>query len=124
MELKNKRLVRSIVFFVSLAIICFFVSSFFYHFKLKELIKEPRETEVIGNIESNIGQIAEGEEIIQSFEIRQDLKGITAYFGTYGQNADGQLSIIIKERKTNEIKLNMDLALSELAGDSNKIIKW
>ncbi|CAK7053254.1 MAG: hypothetical protein EUB_00543 [Eubacterium sp.] len=124
MELKNKRLIRSIIFFVSLAIICCSVSLFFYHFKLKELIKEPRESEVIGSIESNIGQIVEGEEIIQSFEISQDLKGITIYFGTYGQNANGQLSIVIKERKTNEIKLNMDLTLSELAGDTKKIIKF
>lgn len=124
MELKNKRLIRGVVFFVSLAIICCSVSLFFYHFKLKELIKEPRETEVIGSIESNIGQIAEGEEISQSFEISQDLKGITIYFGTYGHNADGQLNIVIKERKTSEIKLNMDLALSEFAGDTKKIIKF
>ena len=109
--LKNKKYITMIVLFL-LSVIVF---SLFYQGRIKYIVENKTYMEfIMDNEDSNLGEIKEDMKLEQTFKAKDDFKGISVRFSTYGRENEGNLNVKLIDQENDSIIQEWSMDTKEL----------
>ncbi|MEG0826583.1 MAG: DUF2142 domain-containing protein [Bacilli bacterium] len=116
---KNKK--NNIIKCIIIILCYFFISAFIFQTEILDISKTPMESTIIGSKETNTGEILSDDRLTQSFNVDENLKGLSIEFGTYDRKNEGIVLIQVQDENGNILKNEMINVPTIKNGEKTKI---